>query len=311
MLRAQDINVAGPFNVSPLYLKWFQEYQAQTGIGVRFQSMTAGNGVRHEPFPGSIDFSILEAPMYDAEFRNAGPGILNLPVVAHAVAIVYNLPGLAEPLRLTGPIIADIYLGRITRWNDPQIARLNPGATLPDLAVTPFHQWQGSGTTYVFTSYLSAISFDWKSSVGAGKSVRWPVGLGGKGSTGAARIQAVPGSISYLDLSYVQTAPLSLAAVQNADGQFVVPSVASTEAAASAVKLPRDMRASIVNSPAPLGYPLTGYFYVFAYKNPTNPKSRDLIVWILTKGQQEAASFGYARLPPAVRKQALAALTGR
>jgi len=307
-LRAQDINVLVPPNPNPLYLKWFREYQAQTGTNVIYQTP----GSNRRPFLDRIDFSIAEVPMYDAEYRGNGPGTLNLPVAAHAAAIVYNLPGLTARLHLTGLIIADIYLGRITRWNDPQIAKINPGLTLPDLAIDPIHQSNGSGTTYVFTAYLSAVSSDWKSGVGGGKQVHWPVGLGAKRDVGMARaVPATPGSIGYLEFSDAVTTPLSVAAVQNADGKFVVPSVESMEAAANAVKLPRDMRGSIVNSPAPAGYPVVGYFYVFADEKYTGANAKTLITWMLTKGQVKSAMFSYAPLPPAVEKQALAALISR
>ncbi len=164
MLRAQSITVVVPPVPNPLYLKWFQDYEAQTGNHIFSETIGSGRGIMNGPEPGPIDFGIAEVHMNNDELRGQ-VGILNLPIVAHAVAIVYNLPGLTEPLRLTGPIIADIYLGRITRWNDPQIVRLNPGATLPDLAITPVHQSNGSGTTYVFTVYLGAISSDWKNGV--------------------------------------------------------------------------------------------------------------------------------------------------
>ncbi len=304
--RAQDIAVAGSPALAPLYLKWFREYEVHTGIRVAYSPF----GANIRPPAAPVDFVLMEAPMDNGAYHAAGPGTLNLPMVIHAVAVVYSLPGLGSAtLRLTGPILADIYLGKITRWNDPQIARINPGIRLPDLAVSPLHQSSGSGATYVFTSYLSAVSPDWKTNVGSGKAVHWPVGLGGKGSVGAARVLANPGSLVYMDLSYAMTTTLSRAAVRNMRGQYIVPTVEAMTLAARAVRQPEDLRGSLVNSPAPLGYPLVGYTYLCVYKRPASRKANDLITWMLTEGQRDAAGFGYAPLPPSVRKQALAALS--
>ena len=305
-LKAQDIYAAGPTYPALFYYKWFQEYQAQTGVHVNYETIGSNGDLTAHP----IDFRLGDAPMSEDEMRISS-GALNLPMAAHAVVIVYNLPGITAKLRLTGPIIADIYLGKITRWNDPQIVKINPGTALPDLAVNPVHQSNGNGTTYILTTYLSAVSPLWKSTVSAGTSVRWPVGLGGKQCAGVAHIVLqTPGSIGYMELSNIAANPVPFAAIQNAKGNFVVPSLESAELAASAVTLPRDMRGSIVNSPAPLGYPLVGYTYLFVYTHPANPQVKDFITWILTKGQRDTAIFGYASLPAHVQKQALAAVAG-
>lgn len=302
-LQAQEINGAGSTFAAPLYVKWFQEYKAQTGVTVNYRAFGSSGGIKNIT-AHAIDFAASDAPMNDAEMQ-AAPGILHIPTVAHAVTVVYNLPGINTPLHLTGPVIADIYLGRITRWNDPRLARLNPNVPLPDLAVFPVHASNGSGTTYIFTTYLSAVSPQWKESVGAGKAVHWPFGLGGK-SEYMQLIKGTEGSIGYTELNYAVPIRIPYAALQNARGNFVSPTIEATDAAAASAKTTPDMRGSIVNAPAPLGYPLVGYTYLLIYKNGAKPAVKDLLTWCLTTGQHDATDLLYAPLPPTVQKRALA-----
>ena len=249
--------------------------------------------------------------MSDMETRIAGSSLLDLPLVAHAVAVVYNLPSLGSArLRLSGSILADIYLGKITRWNDPRIVKLNPGLALPDLTINPVHQSYNSGTTFVFTAYLCAVSHAWYTSVGTGRQAHWPVGLSGYRAAGTARmVSSAPGSLGYLELSDAGIAALPAAAIQNAQGNFVVPTVDSAEAAALAATLTCDLRGSIVNSPAPFGYPLVGYYYVSCYKHLAGLEASGLIVWMLTDPHQDAAVLSYIPLPPSVRAKALTLVT--
>ncbi len=305
-LHAQEIIGAGATTPAPLLLKWFTEYRAETGVLVSYSSFGTNVGVKSIT-AHSVDFGAGDRPLPEDALRSQ-PGLLNIPVAAHTVSIVYNLPGLQAPLRLSGLVLADIYLGKITRWNDPQIVRLNPSAARFDLAINPTHQSPSSGTTYVFTSYLSAVSPAWRSTVGAGPPVYWPVGLGGDGNGVFRAVRQAPGTIGYLESQHATANNIPCAAIQNAKGKFVLPTLAATEAAAAAVKLPRDFRGSIVNSAAPLGYPLIGYTYLYIYRHPANPQVIRLVTWILTTGRHEAAEGGYAPLPGQVQAQALAAL---
>ncbi len=302
-----QINGAGATFPAPLYLKWFQEYQAQGGPAVNYQAIGSGGGIKNIT-AHAVDFGASDAPMNGAELR-AAPGILHIPTVAGAVVIAYNVPGIGPGLRFTPGVIADIFLGKITRWNDPAIARLNPGSKLPGIGIFTAHRSDGSGTTNIFTTFLGETSGEWQGSVGMGKSVHWPVGLGGKGNQGVAQlIKQNEGGIGYIELAYAVTNSISYGLVRNARGKFIYPTVEDTSEAVDGVAMPADFRKVAVNTSAPNGYPITGFTFILVYKNGTRPEVKRLLEWCLTTGQRDAAGAYYAPLPPGIRRRALAAL---
>lgn len=306
--RAQDLNGAGATFPAPLYQKWFQEYAGQHGTRINYQPVGSGAGITRIT-DHTVDFGASDAPMNSAEMQRA-PGILHIPTVAGAVVIAYNVPGFGPGVHLSGPVIADIFLGKITKWNDPAIRRLNPAIrSFPDLAITPFHRADGSGTTNIFTTYLSEVSGDWRDRVGAGKSVSWPNGSGGSGNPGVARlVKRTTGGVGYIELAYAVNNQLEYAAVRNAHGTMIYPDVNSTTVAVDAVPLPADFRKVAVNTSAPGGYPITGFTFLLVYKNGTKPAVKQFLQWALTTGQNSASSLLYAPLPNGVRRRALAAV---
>ena len=229
-----DLTGAGATFPYPIYSKWVSDYATKTGIKINYQSIGSGGGIQ-QLCAQTVDFGASDAPMSDAEIANAKGGpVLHIPTVLGAVVITYNVPGVTQQLKLTGELVADIFLGKITKWNDPRIAALNAGAKLPSTDILVVHRSDGSGTTYIFTDYLSAVSAAWKSGPGKGKDVQWPVGLGGKGNEGVAgAVKQTPGSVGYIELAYARQNNLPTAAVKNAAGQFVSPSIESTTAAAA------------------------------------------------------------------------------
>lgn len=304
--NAQVLTGAGATFPAPLYQKWFQEYSQQHGVRINYQAIGSGGGIK-QITAHAVDFGASDAPMSNAELTLA-PGIVHIPTVAGAVVVAYNVPGILAGIHLTGPVIADIFQGKISNWSDPRIGKLNPGVKFPSLAISTFHRSDGSGTTNIFTTYLSQISGDWQSSVGAGKSVKWPKGLGGKGNPGvAALIKQNEGGIGYIELAYAVQNSIFYAAVQNARGKAIYPSVASTTAAAEGVTLPPDFRKVITNTTAPNGYPITGFTFLLVYRN-SSPALKGFLNWALTTGQHDAEGLLYAPLPPSVQKRALAAV---
>lgn len=299
----------------PVYSKWFSTYGAQNPVRVNYQSIGSGGGIR-QITEGTVDFGASDAPMDEEEMSKA-PGVLHLPTVLGAVAVAYNLPGVSQPVRLSGEVLADIFLGKIKRWNDPRIAQLNPGVQLPGRDILVVYRTDGSGTTFVFTDYLSAASPTWKQQVGTGKSVRWPTGLGAKGNEGVAgQVRQTEGAIGYVELAYAKQTNLSTAAVQNAAGEFVQPSVEATTAAAAGIadKLgPNpDFRISIVNAGGPGAYPIVSWTYLLVPSQLQDcAKARALsavIEWSLTQGGEQARQLHYAPLPENVRDQVLGRL---
>jgi phosphate transport system substrate-binding protein len=290
----------------PLYSKWFSDYANETGVRINYQSIGSGGGIR-QITEGTVDFGATDGPMTDEQLTRAKHGrILHFPTVLGADAIAYNLPNLAEPIRLTGPAIADIFLGKIRKWNDPRIVQLNPGLSLPASDLVVVHRSDGSGTTYVFTDYLSAVSPEWARTVGKGTEVRWPTGLGAKGNEGVSgQIKQTPGAIGYIELVYAKQNRLSYASVRNAAGSFVLPSIESVTAAAASAgpKLGpgTDYRVSIVNAPGPDAYPISSFTWLLVYQRHPDPASgrtlADFLRWAYSAGQQRAAPLDYAPLP--------------
>lgn len=302
----QNLTGAGATFPYPLYSKWFSDYAARTGVQINYQSIGSGGGIR-QISEGTVDFGASDGPMSDDELRRAKGGrILHFPTVGGAVAVTYNLPEVQAPIRLDGRTIADIFLGRITRWNAPQIAALNPGVRLPATDILVVHRSDGSGTTYVFTDYLTAVSRDWAAGPGRGKEVPWPTGLGAKGNEGVAgQVKQTPGAIGYVELAYATQNRLPTAAIRNAAGNFVQPSIESTRAAMASIagQLPgdTDYRLSIVNAPGADAYSISSLTWLLVYEQQTDPAKgrtlRDFLKWALTEGESQAAALEYAPLP--------------
>jgi phosphate transport system substrate-binding protein len=288
----------------PLYSKWFSTYSQSHQVRVNYQSIGSGGGIR-QLTEGTVDFGASDAPMNEEELERA-PGTLHFPTVAGAVAVTYNLPSVSQPIRLDGTVLGDVFLGEITRWNDPRIAALNPGVQLPARDILVVHRTDGSGTTYVFTDYLASASDAWRSRVGTGKSVRWPTGLGGKGNEGVAgQVRQTEGSIGYVEQVYAQQNSLSTAAIRNRAGEFVQPTIEATSAAAGAVAArlgdEGDFRVSIVNAEGAGVYPLAAFTYLLIpsrIEDCTRARSLEQLTrWALTDGDEMARELGYAPLP--------------
>ncbi|HEX5726536.1 MAG TPA: phosphate ABC transporter substrate-binding protein PstS [Longimicrobiaceae bacterium] len=301
----------------PIYSAWFAEYGKQHPVRVNYQSIGSGGGIR-QVIEKTVDFGASDAPMTDAELGEA-PGTLHVPTVLGSVAVTYNLAGLAQPLRLDGATLAAVYLGRVRKWNAPEIAALNPGVALPDADILPVYRTDGSGTTYVFTDYLAAVSPEWKQQVGTGKSVRWPAGLGAKGNEGVTgQVKQSPGSIGYVELAYALQNGLPATALRNQAGQFVQPSVEATSAAAADLTAQLrdhpDFRLSIVNAPGAQAYPVSAFTYLLVpahFEECARARALvELVRWTLTQGGDLARSLHYAPLPEAVRGPVLETLGG-
>jgi phosphate transport system substrate-binding protein len=303
--RAQDLTGAGATFPKQIYEKWFSEYAAKTGVQINYQAIGSGGGIKQFT-EGTVDFGASDAPMSDEEMSKLKAPAYHIPTVLGAVVLAYNIPDLAKPINLTGPVIADIFLGKVTKWNDPAITSLNKGVKLPSKDILVVHRTDASGTTYIFSDYLSSVSPAWKSGPGTGKELKWNVGLGGKGNDGVSgQVKQVPGAIGYVELAYARQNKIPYAAVKNAAGTFVLPSIESvTDAAAGiASKLPAntDFRMSIVNAPGTSAYPISSFTYLLIAQTQTNAgkgkKLIDFIKWALHDGETYAAALDYAPLP--------------
>jgi phosphate transport system substrate-binding protein len=314
---AVDLTGAGATFPYPLYYKWFSVYAAKTGVRINYQSIGSGGGIRQFS-EQTVDFGATDAPMSDEEItRLRSGGVMHVPTVIGAVAVAYNVPGITQPLKLSGEVLGDIFLGKITKWNDARIAALNAGVTLPSTDILVVHRSDGSGTTYVFTDYLAAVSPAWKAGPGKGKEVQWPVGLGGKGNEGVAgQVKQTPGTLGYVELAYVKQNRLQAAEIRNAAGAFVAPSVDAATAAASgfAERLPpnTDYRVSIVNAPGADSYPISSFTWLLVNTQPADAakskKLHDFLRWALTEGAKEAAALDYGPLPKQMSEQLLVRL---
>ncbi len=299
------VSGAGATFPYPLYSKWFSEYaKVDPGVRIDYQSIGSGGGIKQMQ-AGTVDFGASDAPMTDAELRKT-PGVVHIPTVLGAVVVAYNLQGVPD-LKLTPALLADIFLGRVKRWDDPAVAAANPGVKLPALDITVAHRSDGSGTTYVFTDYLSSVSPEWKDKVGTGKSVDWPVGVGGKGNEGVSGlIRNTPGAIGYVELIYAEQNRMPYALIQNREGNFVKPTLDSVSAAAAgaAASMPEDLRVSIVNAPGKDSYPISAFTYLLVEREQKDEaKGRALVKfiwWALHDGEKYARELLYAPLPPEV-----------
>jgi phosphate transport system substrate-binding protein len=310
-LMAQDLNGAGATFPYPIYSKWFADYATSTGVKINYQSIGSGGGIR-QLTEGTVDFGASDAPMSDAEMAKLKAPVMHFPTVLGAVVITYNIPGVTKAIRLTGPVVADIFAGKITKWNDQKIASLNTGLKLPSNDILVVHRSDGSGTTYIFSDYLSSVSPSWAQAPGKGKELAWPVGLGGKGNEGVAgQVKQTPGAIGYVELAYAKQNSLPFADLQNANGEFVTPTIESvtTAAAAASAKLPQntDYRISIVNAAGKGAYPISSFTFLLVYQTqPDAAKGKklvDFLRWYLRNGEKTAASLDYAPLPASMVAQ--------
>jgi phosphate transport system substrate-binding protein len=311
---AQDLTGAGATFPNPIYSKWFSDYAANTGVKINYQPIGSGGGIR-QLSEQTVDFGATDAPMSDEELAKAKGGpVMHVPTVLGAVVITYNVPGITKTLRLDGTTLADIFLGKITKWNDPRIATVNNGLKLPATDILVVHRSDGSGTSYVFTEYLASVSPAWSAKPGKGKEVQWPVGIGGRGNEGVTgQVRQIPGSIGYVELAYAKQNKLAYADIKNAAGVFVTPTIdAVTAAAAGAVaKLPpnTDYRVSIVNAAGKDAYPISSFTWLLVYRHQADAaKGKKLLAfvrWALTEGEKSAASLDYAPLPAIMAKQLL------
>ena len=300
---------------NPLYQKWVSEYgKLHTNIKIDYQSQGSGAGIKQIK-EQTVDFGASDAPMKDEDLKSAPAEILHIPTVLGAVVITYNLAEVTQKLHFAPDVIADIFLGKIKKWNDPRIAADNAGAKLPASDITVVHRSEGSGTSAVFTDYLSKVSPEWKEKVGAGPSPSWPVGMGGKGNEGVTgQVKSTPNTIAYVELAYAVQNKLPVAQVKNANGTFIEPSIESVTAgaAASAANTPDDLRVSITNAPGANVYPISSYTYILVYKNQkdaTKGKALiDFLWWGIHDGQSFATPLQYATLPADIVKRAEAKL---
>jgi phosphate transport system substrate-binding protein len=300
------LNGAGATFPYPMYSKWFSEYhKAHPDVEINYQSIGSGGGIR-QVLAGTVDFGASDGPMSDEQLAQSKTKILHVPTVLGAVVPAYSVPGVNGEIKFTGDALAGIFLGKVTSWNDPAIAAANPGVNLPNQPIIVIHRSDGSGTTYIFTDYLSKASPDWKSQVGSATSVKWPVGLGGKGNEGVAgMIRQMPGAIGYIELIYAVQNKIPYGVVKNASGDFVKASLDSVTAAAASVKnMPADFRVSITNAPGKNAYPISSFTWLLI---PAQSKDAakgkilaDFLSWMVDEGQKMTADLTYAPLPDSV-----------
>ena len=310
------LNAAGATFPYPIYSKWFDVYhQKDPNVQINYQSIGSGGGIR-QLLAGTVDFGASDGPMTDDQLKEAKFKILHFPTVLGAVIPIYNVSGVSGELNFTQKAIAGIYLGTITKWNDPEIAKANSGVNLPASDIVVVHRADGSGTSYIFTDFLSKVSDDWKNKVGKGTSVQWPVGLGGKGNEGVAGlVKQTPSSIGYVELIYAVQNGITFGKVQNASGKFLKADLAGvTAAAAAAAKdMPEDFRVSITNQSGPTVYPISSFTWLLIPAQISDATKRDAIKgflkWMLTDGQGYNEGLAYARLPKPVVEKELKAIS--
>jgi phosphate transport system substrate-binding protein len=310
------LNGAGATFPYPIYSKWFSEYHKEhSDVEVNYQSIGSGGGIRQVQ-AGTVDFGATDGPMSDEQLAQSKVKVLHIPTVLGAVVPAYNIPGISGEVKFTPDALSGIFLGKISKWNDKAITSANPGINFPDQNITVVHRSDGSGTSYIFTDYLSKISSDWQGTVGKGTSVKWPVGIGGKGNEGVAgTIRQLPGSIGYIELIYALQNKIPYGSVKNSSGQFIKASLDSTTAAAVGVKMPADFRVSITNPPGKTAYPIASFTWLLV---PTTPRDankgkmvKDMVVWALDKGEPMASALSYAPLPKEVAEKAKAAVNSQ
>jgi phosphate transport system substrate-binding protein len=300
------LNGAGATFPYPMYSKWFSEYhKAHSNVQINYQSIGSGGGIR-QVLAGTVDFGASDGPMSDEQLAQSKTKILHVPTVLGAVVPAYNIPGVSGEIKFTPQALAGIYLGKITSWNDSALTSVNPGVNLPNAPIVVVHRSDGSGTTFIFTDYLSKVSPDWKGQVGAGTSVKWPVGLGGKGNEGVAgMVRQMQGAIGYIELIYAVQNNITYGSVKNAAGNFTKATLDGVTAAAASVKsMPADFRVSITNAPGKDAYPISSFTWLLIpaqSKDPAKGKIlADFLNWMVDSGQKMTAELSYAPLPASV-----------
>ena len=307
-----QLNGAGATFPYVIYSKWFDEYKNETGVQFNYQSIGSGGGIK-QIIEGTVDFGATDGPMTDQQLADAkskqGTTILHIPTVMGADVVCYNVSGISKGLNLDGATLADIFLGKIIKWNDNRIKKLNPKINLPDKSIVVTHRSDGSGTTFIFTDYLTKVSKEWKTKVGKGTSVNWPVGLGGKGNEGVAGlVKQMDGAIGYVELAYAVQNKIPYAKMKNKAGNFVEATFSSVSAAAEGASknMPEDLRVSITDASGKDAYPISGFTWLLVYQNMKNEAKANAMVkflrWAMGKGQTYAAGLYYAPLPKAVVK---------
>jgi phosphate transport system substrate-binding protein len=300
--QAQKLTGAGATFPYPIYSKWFSEYSAaHPGVEINYQSIGSGGGIR-QMTAGLVDFGATDAPATDEQLAPSKTRLIHIPTVMGAVVPIFNVPGVSN-IRFSSDVLADIYLNKITNWSDPRIAKDNPGVSLPNLKIIVVHRADGSGTTYIFTDYLSKVSPEWASGPGKGASPSWPTGVAGKGNEGVAGyVRQLSGSLGYVELIYALQNKISYGSIKNAAGNFVQASIEGVTAAAASVKqFPDDYRVSITNAPGKDAYPISSFTWLLVPLKSADPAKgkviKDLLNWIVTAGESEAAGLSYAPLP--------------
>ena len=312
---AQSLNGAGATFPNPIYQKWFTEYSAShPGVQLNYQSLGSGAGIR-QVIAGTVDFGASDGPMSNEQLGQCPEKVLHIPTVLGAVVPAYNIPGVNRELKFTPELLAGIFLGKINNWSDPAIAQVNPGVKFPNMPIVVAHRSDGSGTTYVFTDYLSKVSPEWNSTVGKGTSVKWPVGLGGKGNEGVAgTIRQIDGSIGYVELIYAVQNNITYGVVRNKSGNFVKASLETTTnaAAAAAANMPEDYRVSITDAAGKNAYPIASFTWLLIPQQSKDAAKgkvlHDFLVWMLKDGESETKDLTYAPLPKEVAKKVMATI---
>jgi phosphate transport system substrate-binding protein len=308
--RAQQLTAAGATFPYPIYSKWFNEYSAaHPGVEINYQSIGSGGGIT-QVTKGTVDFGASDMPMTDQALSSSPIKLVHIPTVLGAVVPIFNVPGVAD-VKFSPDVLADIFLGKINNWNDARIAKDNPGAKLPDQKIIVVHRAEGSGTSFIWTDYLSKISKEWASGPGKGSALNWPVGVAGKGNEGVAGlVRQMPGAIGYVELIYALQNKINFGEVKNAAGNFVKASIeAVTDAAASVKQMPADYRISITNAPGANAYPISSFTYLLIPTSGTDQAKRkvlkDLLSWCIKSGQGEVSQLSYAPLPEALQQKVL------
>ena len=314
LMGQTTLNGAGATFPYPIYSKWFSEYnKLHPDVQINYQSIGSGGGIR-QVLNGTVDFGASDGPMTDEQLKEAKTKILHIPTVMGAVVPAYNVPGVSAEIKFTPEALAGIFLGKIQKWNDAAITSANPEVKFPDQSIIVIYRSDGSGTTFIFTDYLSKISKDWASTVGKGTSVKWPGGLGGKGNEGVAgQVRQLQGSIGYVELIYAVQNKITYGSVKNAAGNFVKASLDGvTEAAASAPAMPADFRVSITNAPGKTAYPISSFTWLLIPEQSKDPKKgkiiADFLNWMVTDGQNMTSQLSYAPLPASVVEKVKAAI---
>jgi phosphate transport system substrate-binding protein len=312
--QTTTLNGAGATFPYPMYSKWFSEYnKLHSDVQINYQSIGSGGGIR-QVLNGTVDFGASDGPMTDEQLKQSKVKILHIPTVMGAVVPAYNVPGVTGEIKFTPEALAGIFLGKIQKWNDPAITGANPGVKFPDQSIIVIYRSDGSGTTFIFTDYLSKISQDWSSSVGKGTSVKWQIGMGGKGNEGVAgQVRQLQGSIGYVELIYAVENKITYGSVKNSAGNFVKASLEGvTEAAASAPAMPADFRVSITNAPGKTAYPISSFTWLLIPEQSKDAKKgkilSDFLNWMVTDGQKMTSQLSYAPLPSSVAEKVKVAI---